>query len=96
MIIFDHRFFSPFLLSVRGSQKDCHLALPYYRMSGLSITDVISRNRPSPSSLHSYGSGFLFYLRHYLIEETEHSLSQVHRISAVTRLLMYFYSPGPV
>lgn len=60
----------------RGSQKDCHLALPYYRMSGLSITDVISRNRPSPSSLHSYGSGFLFYLRHYLIEETEHSLSQ--------------------
>lgn len=52
-------------------------------MSGLSITDVISRNRPPPSSLHSYGSGFLFYLRHYLIEETEHSVSQVHHDSAV-------------
>uniref|UniRef100_A0A3Q3LWH1 HPS3 biogenesis of lysosomal organelles complex 2 subunit 1 n=1 Tax=Mastacembelus armatus TaxID=205130 RepID=A0A3Q3LWH1_9TELE len=30
----------------RGNQKDCHLALPYYRMSGLSVTEVISRNRP--------------------------------------------------
>ncbi|KAM7387706.1 hypothetical protein PAMP_023927 [Pampus punctatissimus] len=60
----------------RGSQKDCHLALPYYRMSGLSITEVMARNRPLPSSPHSYGPGFLFYLRHYLLEETEQSLSQ--------------------
>lgn len=60
----------------RGSQKDCHLALPYYRMSALSIPEVISRNRPHPSSPHSYGPGFLFYLKHYLLEETEHTLSQ--------------------
>ncbi|KAM7409251.1 hypothetical protein PAMA_000959 [Pampus argenteus] len=60
----------------RGSQKDCHLALPYYRMSGLSITEIMVRNRPLPSSPHSYGPGFLFYLRHYLLEETEQSLSQ--------------------
>ncbi|XP_029286189.1 LOW QUALITY PROTEIN: BLOC-2 complex member HPS3 [Cottoperca gobio] len=60
----------------RGSQKDCHLALPYYRMSGLSVTEVMARNRPLPSSPHSYGSGFLFYLNHYLFEETEQTLSQ--------------------
>ncbi|XP_045909665.1 Hermansky-Pudlak syndrome 3 protein isoform X2 [Micropterus dolomieu] len=60
----------------RGSQKDCHLALPYYRMSGLSVTEVMARNHPLPSSPHSYGPGFLFYLVHYLLEETEQSLSQ--------------------
>ncbi|XP_070817832.1 BLOC-2 complex member HPS3 isoform X2 [Chaetodon trifascialis] len=60
----------------RGSQKDCHLALPYYRMSGLSVTEVMARNRPLPSSPHTYGPGFLFYLKHYLLEETEQSLSQ--------------------
>ncbi|XP_061594595.1 Hermansky-Pudlak syndrome 3 protein isoform X2 [Cololabis saira] len=60
----------------RGSPKDCHLALPYYRMSGLSVTEVMSRNRPLPDSPHSYGPGFLFYLKHYLLEETEHTLSQ--------------------
>ncbi|KAF7654019.1 hypothetical protein LDENG_00075770 [Lucifuga dentata] len=60
----------------RGSQKDCHLALPYYRMSGLSVTDIIARNRPLPSSPSSYSPGFLFYLKHYLLEETDQSLSQ--------------------
>ncbi|KAM6938493.1 BLOC-2 complex member HPS3 isoform 3-T4 [Lycodopsis pacificus] len=60
----------------RGSQMDCHLALPYYRMSGLSVTEIMARNRPLPSSPHSYGPGFLFYLKHYLLEETEQILSQ--------------------
>ncbi|XP_015247536.1 PREDICTED: Hermansky-Pudlak syndrome 3 protein isoform X2 [Cyprinodon variegatus] len=60
----------------RGSQKDCHLALPYYRMSGLSVTEVISRNRPLQGSPHSYGPGFLFYLKHYLLEEMDQNLSQ--------------------
>uniref|UniRef100_A0A4W6F700 HPS3 biogenesis of lysosomal organelles complex 2 subunit 1 n=1 Tax=Lates calcarifer TaxID=8187 RepID=A0A4W6F700_LATCA len=60
----------------RASQKDCHLALPYYRMSGLSVTEVMVRNRPHPSSPHSYGPGFLFYLKHYLLEETEQTLNQ--------------------
>ncbi|XP_028260044.1 BLOC-2 complex member HPS3 isoform X2 [Parambassis ranga] len=60
----------------RGSQKDCHLALPYYRMSGLSVTEVMARNRPHPGSPHFYGPGFLFYLKHYLLEETDQTLSQ--------------------
>ncbi|XP_029904633.1 BLOC-2 complex member HPS3 isoform X2 [Myripristis murdjan] len=60
----------------RGNQRDCHLALPYYRMSGLSVTDVIARNRPLPNSPHSYGPGFLFYLKHFLLEETDQILTQ--------------------
>lgn len=60
----------------RASQKDCHLALPYYRMSDLSVTEITARNRPLPSSPHSYGPGFLFYLKHYLFEETEQTLSR--------------------
>lgn len=66
------------LSSGRASQKDCHLALPYYRMSGLSVTEVMVRNRPRPGSPPSYGPGFLFYLKHYLLEEMEQALSQVH------------------
>ncbi|CAN9500710.1 unnamed protein product [Ophioblennius macclurei] len=60
----------------RGTQKDCHLALPYYRMSGLSVTEIMSRNRPHPSSPHSFGPGFLFYLKHFLLEESDQTLSQ--------------------
>ncbi|CAG5863249.1 unnamed protein product [Menidia menidia] len=60
----------------RGNTKDCHLALPYYRMSGLSVTEVMFRNRPLPGSPHTYGPGFLFYLKHHLLEETDQSLSQ--------------------
>ncbi|XP_061540373.1 Hermansky-Pudlak syndrome 3 protein isoform X3 [Phycodurus eques] len=60
----------------RGSQRHCHQALPYYRMSGLSVIDVMARNHPLPSSPHSYGPGFLFYLKHYLLEETDQHLSQ--------------------
>ncbi|XP_063357215.1 Hermansky-Pudlak syndrome 3 protein isoform X2 [Pelmatolapia mariae] len=60
----------------RGGQKECHLALPYYRMSGLSLTEVMSRNRPFPGSPSSYGPGFLFYLKHFLLEDSEQTLSQ--------------------
>lgn len=47
-------------------------------MSGLSVTEVMVRNRPRPGSPPSYGPGFLFYLKHYLLEEMEQALSQVH------------------
>ncbi|XP_061739816.1 Hermansky-Pudlak syndrome 3 protein isoform X4 [Nerophis ophidion] len=59
-----------------GSHRSCHLALPYYRMSGLSVSDVMARNRPQPSDPHSHNPGFLFYLKHYLLEETDQHLSQ--------------------
>ncbi|KAK7888613.1 hypothetical protein WMY93_024173 [Mugilogobius chulae] len=60
----------------RGNEGNCHLALPYYRMSGLSIPEVMARNKPRMNSPHSYGQGFNFYLKHYLLEETQQILSQ--------------------
>ncbi|XP_077572733.1 BLOC-2 complex member HPS3 isoform X1 [Stigmatopora nigra] len=60
----------------RGNQRHCHQALPYYRMSGLSVTDIMARNRPLSRTSPTYGPGFLFYLKHYLLEETDQQLSQ--------------------
>ncbi|XP_061153983.1 Hermansky-Pudlak syndrome 3 protein isoform X1 [Syngnathus typhle] len=69
----------------RGSQRHCHQALPYYRMSGLSVIDVMARNRPLPSSPHTYGPGFLFYLKHFLLEETDLHLTPVMQTRRKTK-----------
>uniref|UniRef100_A0A3Q4HZU0 HPS3 biogenesis of lysosomal organelles complex 2 subunit 1 n=1 Tax=Neolamprologus brichardi TaxID=32507 RepID=A0A3Q4HZU0_NEOBR len=76
----------------RGGQKECHLALPYYRMSGLSLTEVMSRNRPFPGSPSSYGPGFLFYLKHFLLEDSEQTLSQ----EAADQVIDIFSQSEPV
>ncbi|XP_064792176.1 Hermansky-Pudlak syndrome 3 protein isoform X3 [Oncorhynchus masou masou] len=60
----------------RFDKRDCHLALPYYKMSGLSLTEVISRNRGLSNSLCGYGQGFLYFLKHSLYEETLELLTE--------------------
>uniref|UniRef100_A0A4W5PDF6 HPS3 biogenesis of lysosomal organelles complex 2 subunit 1 n=1 Tax=Hucho hucho TaxID=62062 RepID=A0A4W5PDF6_9TELE len=60
----------------RFDKRDCHLALPYYKMSGLSVTEVISRNRCLSSSPCGYGKGFLFFLKHSIYEETMEELTE--------------------
>ncbi|XP_062306201.1 Hermansky-Pudlak syndrome 3 protein isoform X1 [Osmerus eperlanus] len=60
----------------RYVQRDCHLALPYYKMSGLSVNEVMGRNRPQPGNPAGYGKGFLFYLKHSLYEDTAEELNQ--------------------
>ncbi|XP_051549413.1 BLOC-2 complex member HPS3-like isoform X2 [Myxocyprinus asiaticus] len=60
----------------RFDKKDCHLALPYYKMSGLSVTDVIQRNMAMYSFSSQYGKGFIFFLKHSLYEETVEELSE--------------------
>ncbi|KAL2090245.1 hypothetical protein ACEWY4_014933 [Coilia grayii] len=60
----------------RFDNRDCHLALPYYRMSGLPVTDVIQRNMSTADSPPEYGKGFMFFLRHILDEEDMEELSQ--------------------
>ncbi|KAM4771662.1 BLOC-2 complex member HPS3 [Rhinophrynus dorsalis] len=59
----------------RMDTKHSHLALPYYKMSGLSISDVINRvaSREAPEQ---YGKGFMFYLKHSLFEELDEKLSE--------------------
>ncbi|KAJ8418901.1 hypothetical protein AAFF_G00004000 [Aldrovandia affinis] len=60
----------------RFDKRDCHLALPYYKMSGLSVTDVIQRNMAFSSNSAGFGKGFLFFLKHSLYEETMEELSE--------------------
>uniref|UniRef100_W5M0H8 HPS3 biogenesis of lysosomal organelles complex 2 subunit 1 n=1 Tax=Lepisosteus oculatus TaxID=7918 RepID=W5M0H8_LEPOC len=59
----------------RFHKRDSHLALPYYKMSGLSMTEIINRNLEFPRSSESFGKGFLFFLKHALDEETTEELS---------------------
>uniref|UniRef100_A0A8C5M6Y3 HPS3 biosis of lysosomal organelles complex 2 subunit 1 n=1 Tax=Leptobrachium leishanense TaxID=445787 RepID=A0A8C5M6Y3_9ANUR len=55
--------------------KHSHLALPYFKMSCLSVSEVLQRvlsSEPNPD----YGKGFLFYLKHTLYEELEEPPNQ--------------------
>ncbi|KAF4098031.1 Hermansky-Pudlak syndrome 3 protein isoform X1 [Onychostoma macrolepis] len=60
----------------RFDKKDCHLALPYYKMSGLTVTEVIKRNMSMSSVSNGYGKGFIFFLKHSIYEETMEELSK--------------------
>ncbi|KAI4898284.1 hypothetical protein NFI96_024413 [Prochilodus magdalenae] len=61
----------------RLNTRDCHLALPYYKMSALPVTEVIQRNvAMCISTASNYGNGFLFFLKHSLYEETMEELSK--------------------
>nr|XP_034988734.1 Hermansky-Pudlak syndrome 3 protein [Zootoca vivipara] len=61
----------------RFNTKDFHLALPYYKMSGLSVTDVLKRVDPSfEDKTHKYEKGIIFYLYHSLCEDIDEELSE--------------------
>ncbi|XP_041126699.1 Hermansky-Pudlak syndrome 3 protein isoform X1 [Polyodon spathula] len=60
----------------RFDKRDFHLALPYYKMSGLSVTEVIERNVTFSQKSQSFGKGFLFFLKHSLYEESSEELSE--------------------
>ncbi|KAG7488116.1 hypothetical protein MATL_G00031010 [Megalops atlanticus] len=60
----------------RFDKQDCHLALPYYKMSGLSVMDIIQRNMAFSSTSTGFGKGFLFFLKHSLYEETMEELNE--------------------
>ncbi|KAM5163044.1 BLOC-2 complex member HPS3 isoform 1-T4 [Mantella aurantiaca] len=59
----------------RLDTKKSHFALPYYKMSCLSVSEVIDRVlcKDFPQE---YGKGFMFYLKHSLCEELEEQLSE--------------------
>ncbi|XP_049321656.1 Hermansky-Pudlak syndrome 3 protein isoform X1 [Astyanax mexicanus] len=61
----------------RLDKRDFHLALPYYKMSGLTVTEVIHRNVAMFNSAGGeYRKGFLFFLKHSLYEETMEELNE--------------------
>uniref|UniRef100_A0AAY4BCA3 HPS3 biogenesis of lysosomal organelles complex 2 subunit 1 n=1 Tax=Denticeps clupeoides TaxID=299321 RepID=A0AAY4BCA3_9TELE len=73
----------------RLDKRDCHLALPYYKMSGLSVTEVIERNKPATDSALEYGKGFIFFLKHSLYEESMEELSEV----SASKYSLFFFFP---
>ncbi|XP_069583710.1 BLOC-2 complex member HPS3-like isoform X1 [Ranitomeya imitator] len=70
--------------------KNSHLALPYYKMSCLSMSDVIDRVR-SKDSQQDYGKGFMFYLKHSLYEELDEKLSD----TVAHTVLQIFFATEP-
>ncbi|XP_076197700.1 BLOC-2 complex member HPS3 isoform X2 [Aptenodytes patagonicus] len=64
----------------RFDTKDYHLALPYYRMSGLSMTEVLKRLVSEGDEIQTYERGFIFYLTHSLNEDLTEELSKLPHI----------------
>ncbi|XP_066455277.1 BLOC-2 complex member HPS3 isoform X1 [Eleutherodactylus coqui] len=70
--------------------QNSHLALPYYKMSGLSMSDVIHRVL-SKDLQHDIGKGFMFYLKHSLYEE----LDEIHSEEIALKILQIFSATEP-
>ncbi|KFZ61232.1 Hermansky-Pudlak syndrome 3 protein, partial [Antrostomus carolinensis] len=76
----------------RFGTKDYHLALPYYRMSGLSMTEVLKRLVSEGDEIQTYERGFIFYLTHSLNEDLNEELSK----ESANKVLQIFYLADPV
>ncbi|KFP57658.1 Hermansky-Pudlak syndrome 3 protein, partial [Cathartes aura] len=76
----------------RFDTKDYHLALPYYRMSGLSMTEVLKRLVSEDDEIQTYERGFIFYLTHSLNEDLNEELSK----ESANKVLRIFYLADPV
>ncbi|XP_051874725.1 Hermansky-Pudlak syndrome 3 protein [Pristis pectinata] len=80
---------------------DFHLTLPYYKMSGKSLSDLISRRLLWENEPEKFGKGFMYYLKHLVYEEIEEPLSaetanqvlQVFRLSEPTQIPHALCSP---
>ncbi|XP_042313913.1 Hermansky-Pudlak syndrome 3 protein isoform X2 [Sceloporus undulatus] len=76
----------------RFDTKDFHLALPYYKMSGLSITEVLKRvDSTLDDKTQKHEKGFIFYLHHSLYEDLEEELSE----ELAAKVLQIFYLAEP-
>ncbi|NWH25333.1 HPS3 protein, partial [Grus americana] len=76
----------------RFDTKDYHLALPYYRMSGLSTTEVLKRLVSEGDEIQTYERGFIFYLTHSLNEDLNEELSK----ESANEVLRIFCLADPV
>ncbi|XP_009900719.2 BLOC-2 complex member HPS3 [Dryobates pubescens] len=76
----------------RFDTKDYHLALPYYRMSGLSMAEVLKRLVSEGDEMQTYERGFVFYLTHSLNEDSNEELSK----ESANKVLQVFHLADPV
>ncbi|XP_014801265.1 PREDICTED: Hermansky-Pudlak syndrome 3 protein [Calidris pugnax] len=75
----------------RFDTKDYHLALPYYRMSGLSMTEVLKRLVSEGDEIQTYERGLVFYLTHSLNEDLNEELSK----ESANKVLQIFCAADP-
>ncbi|XP_052542446.1 BLOC-2 complex member HPS3 isoform X5 [Tympanuchus pallidicinctus] len=76
----------------RFDTRDYHLALPYYRMSGLSVAEVLERIASESDEIQTYERGLIFYLTHSLNEELNEELSK----ELADKVLRIFYLADPM
>lgn len=70
-------YFLPFRLDTQHS----HLALPYYKMSGLSMAEVLARvDWAVEDGSQKYERGLIFYINHSLYENLDEELSEVNTV----------------
>nr|BAC29524.1 unnamed protein product [Mus musculus] len=61
----------------RLTTEQSHLALPYYKMSGLSLAEVLARvDWTEESESQKYERGLVFYINHSLYENLDEELSK--------------------
>ncbi|XP_019388112.1 PREDICTED: Hermansky-Pudlak syndrome 3 protein isoform X1 [Crocodylus porosus] len=75
----------------RFDTKDYHLSLPYYKMSDLSMTEVLKRMDSEEDRAQKYQRGFIFYLNHSLYEELNEELSK----ESAAKVLQIFHLAEP-
>ncbi|KAJ7324795.1 hypothetical protein JRQ81_017815 [Phrynocephalus forsythii] len=76
----------------RFDTKDFHLALPYYKMSGLSMTEILRRvDSAFEDTTQKYEKGLIFYLHHSLYEDIDDELSE----ELAAKVLQIFYVAEP-
>ncbi|XP_058045291.1 BLOC-2 complex member HPS3 [Ahaetulla prasina] len=74
----------------RFDTKDFHLALPYYKMSSLSISDILKRVTFEDKT-QKYEKGFIFYLQHSLYEDIDEKLNE----DMAAKVLQIFHCAEP-
>lgn len=76
----------------RLNTQHSHLALPYYKMSGLSMAEVLARvDWAVDSGSQNYEQGLIFYINHSLYENLEEELSN----ELATRVAEMFFVSEP-
>uniref|UniRef100_A0A8C5RNR4 HPS3 biosis of lysosomal organelles complex 2 subunit 1 n=1 Tax=Laticauda laticaudata TaxID=8630 RepID=A0A8C5RNR4_LATLA len=70
--------------------KDFHLTLPYYKMSTLSISDILKRVTFEDKT-QKYEKGFIFYLQHSLYEDIDEKLNE----DLAAKVLQIFHRAEP-
>uniref|UniRef100_A0A8C5YH79 Hermansky-Pudlak syndrome 3 protein homolog n=1 Tax=Microcebus murinus TaxID=30608 RepID=A0A8C5YH79_MICMU len=61
----------------RLDTQHSHLALPYYKMSGLSLAEVLARvDWTAEDASQKYEKGLIFYINHSLYENLDEELSE--------------------